>query len=145
MTDSQPLGPIDYVVVEFPDSEFDGGLLPALTDLIARGTVRILDLAVVVKDSDGEVEIVELEDLEDDDGRLAPYRGLAGFLTDLVTEDDLVAVADLLAPDSSAVLLVWENTWAVPFIRAVRGSRGEVVSTGRLASSDVLAALADAG
>jgi uncharacterized membrane protein len=134
------LGPIDYLVVEFPGNKFNGKVLPALTDLIARGTVRILDLAFVAKDADGNVTTAELEDL--DDMEAGALKGLAAFLSDVVSDEELLGAGAELAPNSSAAILVWENTWAVPFVKAVRGSDGEVVASGRLATADVLDALA---
>jgi uncharacterized membrane protein len=137
VTDQQTLGPIDFVLLEFPGNKFNGEVLPALVDLIAAGTVRILDLAFVAKDDSGEVVFGEIEDLED----LGPISGLGAFLSDLISDEDLAGAAEDMPPNSSALLLVWENTWAAPFVGAVRGSGGEVVASGRLASSDVLAAL----
>jgi len=139
-TTEDVLGPIDYLVVEFPGNKFNGKVLPALTDLIARGTVRILDLAFIAKDGDGNITTAELEDL--DDSECGTLRGLSDFLSDLVSDEELLEAAEELAPNSSAAILVWENTWAVPFVTAMRASGGEVVATGRLAASDVIDALA---
>ena len=142
MNDSDGLlGPIDYLVVEFPGSQFNGRVLPALTDLIAGGMVRILDLAFVAKDDSGDVLIAELEDLDD----LGGLEGIGQFLSDLIAEEDLLAAGEVLEPGSSAAVLVWENTWAVPFARAVRESGGEVIASGRLAGVDVVNHLMDAG
>lgn len=137
---TEVLGPIDYLVVEFPGNKFNGEVVPALTDLIARGLVRVLDLAFVAKDEDGAVLTGEIEDLTDE---LGPLCELSNFLADLVTEEDLEAAGEMLAPNSTAAVIVWENTWARPFVAAVRGSAGEVVASGRLAGADVLAAIAD--
>ena len=132
------LGPIDYLVVEFPGNKFNGDVVPALTALIARGLVRVLDLAFVAKDDDGNVVALEIEDLEGLDPAL---QQIAGFLADLVTEDDLLEIAQELPAGSSAAVIVWENTWAARFASAVRESGGEVVATGRLITSEVLEAL----
>jgi hypothetical protein len=140
MATSDTLGPIDYIVLEFPGNKFNGQVLPALTDLIARGTVRILDLAFISKDADGSVAFGELEDLDD----IGPLQGMSAFLADLVAEEDLAAAAEELKPNSTAVVIIWENTWAAPFVAAVRGSNGEVVASGRLAAADVIDALAEA-
>lgn len=137
-TDTDQLGPIDYTVIEFPGSQFNGKVIPALNDLIAAGLVRILDVAFVAKTDDGDVVVAELEDLAD----LGPLAGLAGFLSDLLAEEDLMEVAAEMEPGNSAALLIWENRWAVPFIEAVRGSGGEFVASGRLAGAAVLDALA---
>ncbi len=136
---SQQVGPVDYLVIEFPGNRFNGEIVPALTDLIARGLVRVLDMAFVRKDADGAVEILEIEELPDDE--LGGLGGLQPFLVDLVNEDDLLAMAEVLAPDSSAGIIVWENTWAAPFATAVRDSGGEVVASGRIPLGEILAAL----
>lgn len=134
------LGPIDFLVVEFPGNDFNGEILPAMIDLIAAGTVRLLDLAFVTKDDAGDTAVLELEDLPD----LGALGGIASFLADLLTPEELQATADELEPNSSAAVLIWENTWAVPFVRAVTGSGGQVVASGRLVGSQVIEALADA-
>jgi uncharacterized membrane protein len=134
---SDTIGPIDFIVLEFPGNKFNGEVLPALVDLIAAGTIRILDLALVAKDDSGESVFGELEDL---DG-IGELSGLGAFLSDLISDEDLAGAAAELPNNSSALVIVWENTWAVPFVNAVRGSGGDVVTSGRLASSDVLAAL----
>lgn len=137
VTDNQTLGPIDFLLVEFPGNKFNGEVLPSLVDLIATGSIRILDLAFIAKDESGDAVFGELEDVED----LGPISGLGAFLSDLISEEDLTSAAEGLPANSSALMIVWENTWAIPFINAVRGSGGDVVASGRLASSDVLAAL----
>jgi hypothetical protein len=137
---TETLGPIDYLVVEFEGMEFDGSVLETVTDLIARGTVRILDIALVAKDADGMLAGMELEDLDGFAG--GPLEGLSNFIADLVTEEELMIAGQGLSPGSCAVILVWENTWAVPFVTAMRAKGGEVTASGRLASADVLEALA---
>jgi Family of unknown function (DUF6325) len=134
------LGPIDYVVVEFPGNRFNGQVLPALTRLIADGTVRVLDLAFVTKDADGALAYGEIADV--DNGEVEPLKGLEGFLADVLSEEDLAAAAAELSPNSSAAMIVWENTWAAPFVHAVRGSGGEVIASGRIPADTVLDLLA---
>lgn len=142
MTDtSDMLAPIDYLIVEFPGNKFNGQILPALTRLIADGTVRVLDLAFVTKGADGAVAFGEIGDL--DDGEVGPLKGLSAFLADILSEEDLAAAATQLSPNSSAALIVWENTWAAPFAQAVRSSGGEVIASGRLPATTVLDLLAD--
>lgn len=136
MTDTADLlGPIDYAVIEFEGNRFNGEVIPALTRLIAQGTVRVLDIAFVLKDGEGSVVYGEIEDLGDEIGPLAE---LADFLANIVTEEDLAAAAEELPPNSSAVLIVWENTWAAPFVRAVRASGGELVASGRVPANELL-------
>src|SRR6187397_1246780 len=120
VTDNQTLGPIDFLLVEFPGNKFNGEVLPTLVDLIATGSVRILDLAFIAKDESGDAVFGELEDVED----LGPISGLGAFLSDLISEEDLTSAAEDLPANSSALMIVWENTWAIPFINAVRGSGG---------------------
>jgi hypothetical protein len=137
----EELGPVDWIVVEFPGSRFDGRIAPALADLVERDLVRVLDLLVLTKDSDGAVDAVELADLDDDE--IGGLRSFEAGLAMLVSEDDVVAAAEALGPGSSAALVVWENTWAVPFARAVRGSGGQLVASGRIPVQSILAAIAD--
>jgi hypothetical protein len=137
----EELGPVDWIVVEFPGSRFDGRIAPALADLVERDLVRVLDLLVLTKDSDGSVDAVELADLDDDE--IGGLRSFEAGLAMLVSEDDVVAAAEALEPGSTAALVVWENTWAVPFGRAVRGSGGQLVASGRIPVQSILAAIAD--
>lgn len=132
-------GPIDYLVVEFPGNQFNGEVAPAIIDLIAAGTVRVLDLAFVAKDAAGDVAALEFEDLPVE--HVGPLAGIEQFLVDLVTEEDIAAVAADLAPNSSALMIIWENAWAAPFVAAVQGSGGEVVASGRIPAAQILAAL----
>jgi uncharacterized membrane protein len=136
---TETLGPIDYLVVEFPGNKFNGEVLPALVDLIARGLVRVLDLAFVSKDADGAMVVGEVDDIVDG-GLLGE---ISGFLVDLITMEDLESAAEVLEPNSSAAVLIWENTWAAPFVQAVRASKGEVIASGRLAGAEVLAVMSE--
>jgi hypothetical protein len=139
--DVEELGPVDWIVVEFPGSRFNGRIAPALADLVERGLVRVLDLLVLKKDADGSIEVLELGDLDDDE--IGGLRAFETGLAMLVSEDDVVAAAAALEPGSSAALLVWENTWAVPFGTEVRRSGGHLVASGRIPVQSILAALAD--
>ena len=139
--DVEELGPVDWIVVEFPGSRFNGRIAPALADLVERGLVRVLDLLVLKKDADGSIEVLELGDLDDDE--IGGLRAFETGLAMLVSEDDVVAAAAALEPGSSAALLVWENTWAVPFGTEVRRSGGHLVASGRIPVPSILAALAD--
>ncbi len=147
---TETLGPIDYLVVEFPGSKFNGEVLPALVDLIARGLVRVLDLAFVSKDADGSMVVGEVDDIVDG-GLLGE---ISGFLVERerergggggggITMEDLESAAEVLEPNCSAAVLIWENTWAAPFVHAVRASKGEVIASGRLAGAEVLAVMSE--
>jgi hypothetical protein len=129
------MGPIDYVLVEWPDRQPDGSALPHLVDLVDRGLIRLLDLVVVVKGEDGSVATVEIADLGDE------FAVFEGASSGLVGDEDLSEAAGALEPGTTAALLVYENTWAAPFATAVRRSGGELVASGRIPVTDVIAAL----
>ena len=133
------LGPVDWIVVEFPGSRFNGEIAPALRDLVDRDVVRVLDLLVLKKDSDGTLEAFELSDL--DTTEIGELRNYESQLAMLLSEDDVTAVAAAIVPGSSAAVLVWENTWAAPFASAVRHSGGQLVASGRIPIQALLAAV----
>ena len=137
--DLQDIGPIDYLVVEFPGSKMTGEGLPLLVDLVDRGIIRILDFVFVKKELDGSVRGVAIADL-DKDGQLdlAVFEGAS---SGLLAQDDLDEAGGVLEPGSSAGLLVYENRWAAPFASALRRGGGQVVASGRIPVQDVLAAL----
>jgi hypothetical protein len=115
-TDIDELGPVDWIVVEFPGSKFNGEIAPALADLVERDLVRVLDLLVLKKESDGTLEAFELSDL--DDAEVGGFRSHEQELAMLLSEEDVTAVAAAIEPGSSAAVLVWENK-----CRAVRSGR----------------------
>jgi uncharacterized membrane protein len=139
------MGPIDYVVVEFPGNRMTGEAFPILVDLVDRGVVRILDLVFVRKDTDGSVVGLELKDL-DGDGEL-DLTVFEGASSGLLADDDIQEAGQVLQPGSSAGILVYENVWAGPFAAAIRRSGGQLVASGRIPVQAVLAALdaAEAG
>ena len=112
------LGPVDWIVVEFPGSRFKGEIVPALEDLVNRDIVRILDLLIMKKDDDGTLEAFEISDLDSDE--LGSLRSYETALAMLLSADDVEAVAAAVEPGSTAAVLVWENLWAAPFGSAVR-------------------------
>lgn len=138
-TDVEELGPIDWIVVEFPGSRFNGEIAPALRDLVDRDLIRVLDLLVLKKDSEGTLEAFELSDLEDTE--LGGLQSHEDELAMLLSEDDVNALAAAIEPGSSAAVLVWENKWAAPFGAAVRHSGGQLVASGRIPVQALLAAI----
>lgn len=137
--DFEQMGPIDYLVVEFPGSRMTGEGLPLLVDLVDRGIIRILDFVFVKKELDGSVRGVEIADL-DHDGRLdlAVFEGASSGLLD---EDDLKDASGVLEPGSSASILVYENVWAAPLATALRRGGAQLVAGGRIPVQAILAAL----
>ncbi|WP_242686324.1 DUF6325 family protein [Aeromicrobium sp. IC_218] len=135
------LGPIDYLAVEFPGGRLEGRGLAALLDLVDRGIIRLLDLRVAKVAEDGSAVAVELADL-DADGTidLAVFSGVESGLLD---DDDVAESATLTAPGNAVGVLVYENTWARPFVAALRGAGAEVVASGRISADEVAAALDD--
>jgi uncharacterized protein DUF6325 len=138
-TDVEELGPVDWIVVEFPGSKFNGEIAPALADLVDRDLIRVLDLLVLKKDSEGTLEAYELSDLDDTElGGLGSHEEESAML---LSEDDVNALAAAIEPGSSAAVLVWENKWAAPFGAAVRHSGGQLVASGRIPVQALLAAI----
>lgn len=133
------LGPVDWIVVEFPGSRFNGEIAPALHALVEHGTVRVLDLLLIRKSDDGTPEFFEIGDL--DDTEIGELRAYEGALAMLLSEQDVQAVAEAMAPGSTAALLVWENTWAIPFTAAMRHAGGQLVASGRIPVQALFAAL----
>ena len=140
MSDGTTLGPVEIAVIGFAGNKFTGEIAPALADLIESGTISILDLVFVTKDAEGSVEAVELSDL--DDAIAGPYKDLEGSAGGLLSDEDFEQVGDALEPNSSALAVVWENTWARKFIAAVRNADGFLVAHDRIDSATVQAALA---
>lgn len=133
------MGPVDYLVVEFPENKLNGEALPLLVDLVDRGIIRLLDLAFVEKAADGTVAGVELHDLDvDGDFDLAVFDGASSGILD---EDDLQEAGATLQPGSAAGVLVYENVWAAPFASALRRGGGMVVANGRIPVPSLVAAL----
>ena len=135
------LGPVDYVVVEFPadKADFSGEMAAELSALVDRGTVRLLDLILLKKELDGSVEGFETHDFGDVD--LGGLRELETELALLLAEEDVEAIGAALQPGSVAAVLVWENAWAAPFGSAVRRSGGQLVASGRIPIQALAAAV----
>ncbi len=138
MNQSNELGPIDYLLVEWPGKQPNGEVAPHLVDLVDRGLIRILDLVFVAKDEDGNVAAIELADLGGEVAELAIFEGAS---SGLLGDEDVAEAGGVLEPGTAAALLVFENAWAAPFVAAVRRSGGELVASGRIPAEDILAAL----
>jgi uncharacterized membrane protein len=138
MDETVEMGPIDYILVEWPGRQPNGEVAPHLVDLVDRGLIRVLDLALIAKDEDGTVAGIELEDLGDGSAELSVFEGAS---SGLISDDDLTEAATALEPGTSAALLVFENTWAAPFAAAVRRSGGQLVASGRIPVEAIEAAL----
>jgi hypothetical protein len=138
--DSEPdLAPVDYVVLEFDSLEPTGEGLEALLDLVERGIIRILDFQLLKRNADGTVVGLKAEDVTGSGAGTVDV--FVASSSGLLTQDDYDAVAAILQPGSTAVALLYENTWAIPFVRSVRSRGGRVVSSGRVGVEELLAAL----
>jgi len=132
------LAPVDYMIVAFPGNEFKGEIAPALADLVEKGTIRIIDLAFVAKDKDGNIAAFELTDIDPDVRK--GFENMGVEVNGLFNEEDLEAAGEELEPNSSAALLVWENLWARNVAQAIRNAGGELLDFERLPHEVVQAA-----
>jgi hypothetical protein len=133
------VGPIDYLAVEIPGARLEGKGMDALLDLTDRGIIRILDLVVVKVEADGSFVSMELTDL-DGDGEL-DLTMFAGVRSGLLDDEDIAEGASITEPGNAVAMLVYENTWAGPFVTAMREAGAEVIASGRIPAQDVVAAL----
>ena len=138
-TDLDSLGPVDYIVVEFPAgaSNFTGEMTEELVRLVNAGTIRLIDVLILVKDEDGSVEAMELSDLDD----LGELQALEAKLAELLAEEDVVHLAAAMEPGSTAGVLIWENLWAAPFASAARRSGGQLIANGRIPIQAIIASI----
>ena len=137
------IGPVEYIILGFPGNNFTGQIVPELAKLIDSGLVRIIDLTFISKDAAGNVEVVEYDAVEE----LAAFVGLDAEVGGLLTDEDVAHAALSLEPNSSAALLVWEDTWAAPFAAAVRAANGVILEGARIPREFIeqaMDALADA-
>lgn len=135
----EEMGPVDYVVLEWPKRQPVGEAAPLILDAVERGIIRILDVALLAKDSDGTVATMELGELNGGDaGGFADFEGAS---SGLIGEDDLEEAAGVLEPGTSAAVIVWENRWAAPIATALRRSGGQLVASGRIPVQAILASL----
>jgi hypothetical protein len=133
-TTPDALGPIDFILIEFPNDKTDGSAAQALADLIEAGTIRLLDLVIARKEDDGTVEVIDI----DGAGDVTAFVQFAGARSGLLGESDVEEAGAALAPGTTAALIVFENTWAAPFVAAARRNGGEMVASMRIPASDVM-------
>lgn len=138
MTDADVHGPIDFVLIEFKGDRLTGRAAQELLNLVERGIVRVYDVVVVGKDDDGSVFGM---DLAEEAARLGGFADLAGARSGLLSENDIQETAGVMEPGTVAALIVYENTWAIPFVAAARESGGEMVASARIPAQDVMDAL----
>jgi hypothetical protein len=137
--EARDVGPIDYLAVEFPEARMRGEGLAALLDLVDRGIIRLLDMRAVTREADGTFTAAAITDL-DGDGTLdlAVFEGVESGLID---DDDLRQAAELIEPGKVVALIMYENTWAIPFVSAMRRVGAELIASGRIPADEVIAAL----
>ena len=133
------LGPVDFVIVEFPAGErnFTGEAVEELVALVEAGSIRVIDFLILEKKEDGTVDAMELSDIDD----LGPFQALEAELAEFLAEDDVEHLAAAMDPGSVAAVLVYENLWAAPFASAVRRAGGQLIANGRIPAQAILAAL----
>lgn len=133
------IGPVEYLIVAFPGNQFKGEIVPALKEQVEAGTIRIIDLAFVLKDADGAVVTAEMADLDSDVYKA--FDSLSPEQMGLLNEEDLAAAGEELDPNSSAALLVWEDVWATKVRDAIRNAGGELLDLERVPGEVVEAAV----
>jgi hypothetical protein len=133
------LGPVDFVIIEFPadTANFTGEMATALLELVDSGTIRVIDVLVLVKADDGSIEALELSELDD----LGPLQVLEAELAELLAEDDVIHLAAAMDPGSTAGVIIYENLWAAPFASAVRHSGGQLIADGRIPIQQIIASI----
>ena len=132
----EEMGPVDYVLLEWPGRQPKGEVAPLIMDLVDRGIIRILDVAFMVKNEDGTVDSIEFGELEG--GGFGEFEGAS---SGLIGREDLEDAATALNPGTSAAVLIWENRWAAPVAIALRRSGGQLVDTGRIPIQSIVASL----
>ena len=139
ITDLDSLGPVDYLIVEFPagESNFTGEMAKELLALVDAGTIRVIDVLILTKNEDGTVDAMELSDIEE----LGPLRAVEAQLAELLAADDVEHLAAAMDPGSTAGVLIWENLWAAPFASAARRSGGQLIANGRIPIQAIIASI----
>jgi hypothetical protein len=138
-TDLDSLGPVDYIVVEFPagKSNFTGEMAKELLALVDSGTIRVIDVLILTKNEDGTVDAMELSDIEE----LGELEAVEAELAELLAAEDVEHLAAAMDPGSTAGVLIWESLWAAPFASAVRHSGGQLIANGRIPIQAIIASI----
>ena len=133
------LGPVDFVIIEFPagQSNFTGEAADELVALMQAGTIRLIDLLILTKDDNGNIDALELADLDD----LGPFEALEAELAEFLAEDDVEHLAAAMDPGTVAGVIVFENLWAAPFASAARRAGGQLIANGRIPAQAIIAAI----
>ncbi|MDY0908640.1 DUF6325 family protein [Microbacterium sp. CFBP9034] len=133
------LGPVDFLVVEFPAGQqsFTGEIAEELVSLVESGTIRVIDVVILTKDENGDVDAVELSDT----GELGALLQIEAELAELLAADDVIHLANAMDPGSVAGVLVYENLWAAPFASAARRAGGQLIANGRIPIQAIIASL----
>jgi translation initiation factor IF-2 len=124
------LGPVEYIIVGFPENNFQGKIAPELANLIESGTVRVLDLVFLAKDVDGSIVTLEFDQLAKSE--IEAFNALDADIGGILSAEDIEHAASFLEPNSSAALLIWEDLWAAPFATAVREAGGVLIEGARV-------------
>lgn len=138
MTPMEMHGPIDFVLIEFPRERLGSEVAQALSDLIKRGVIRLYDLAVISKNDDDSFDTLEVSEVG---GLVGEFSSFAGATSGLLDDEDLREAARAMTPNTVGALIVYENTWAIPFVAAARSSGGELIASARIPATDVMDAL----
>ena len=136
--DLREMGPIDYIILEWPAEPSGDEVVPLIVDLVDRNIIKILDIVFVSKGADGELTALEVDDLGPAAAAFAAFDGAASGLLD---DDDLREAASALEPGTAAAILIWENLWAAPVAVALRRSGGQLVASGRIPVQAIVASL----
>ena len=138
-TELDSLGPVDYIVVEFPAgaSNFTGEMANELLRLVDSETIRVIDVLILSKDEDGTIDAIELSDIPE----LGELERVEAQLAELLAAEDVEHLAAAMEPGSTAGVLIWENLWAAPFASAARRSGGQLIATGRIPIQAIIASI----
>ncbi len=124
------VGPLDFIAIEFPGNRFKGEIIPVLSDYVSRGLIRILDLVFIKKDQNGQVTTLELNEIDKDTARI--FAPIVKQVKNMLTVDDIEKIGNMLNNNSSAGLLLFENTWAAKFVAAAKNANGRMIMEYRI-------------